>query len=678
MASKTTPVNINGSVFHMAEPAYHVFSDYLKTVKVYFAQHEGKEEIVADLESRMAEHFSEQLSPGKQVILEKDVQKLIEVMGRVEDFAAEEEGVEIEEKTKVRKRFYRDPNHRVIAGVCAGLANYFQLDVRLIRLVFFVSIFFGGLGIWLYGLMWILVPEAQTTAEKEEMAGYRFDLAAIAKDVEEKVKDIKVPKKVGQGIGKFFEALGQAVTTLVKAILKLILFALKLISIFVTPVLILVTVAFTLLMLSLAFHFYPFLIELPLELLANRASFYLFLIGAYVAGLVVLIALISVFMSPLKNRWLFTAGKGVALMSLFLVGGLLAFLGGVDLAPRIESAIKNELRNESKKKVVFEDLPAFKTLFIHHPIREATIVPGEEYKVEFKGNFCKGSFKPEVIGETLRLNRKKILPYNPLCDALGVEVLITVPDFEGLSAWDSSLISIKGFDFDQLNVGLFQHNQLNLGEGSAQNLKAYIEDDSLILGLPFKVKKAHIDAFGHAMAEVWVTDALYARAHNDSVIRYKGTPQTSFSEEMESGVIQFQSFGNLQDINDLPPGTVMEAQDSFNSFYFNDPVRFDHGADEIPDLENELETEIPEVPTPPEATMSDGSENFNFEPLSPLDMIDRLALSQDCKGELKDELQSVYGSWIFSTQLQFPFSESDIRELAVSESCKNKLIEKLY
>ncbi len=673
MASKTTPVSINGAVFHMTESAYQMFSDYLKSVQKHFSKHEGRDEIVTDLESRMAEHFAEGISPGKQVLLKKDIEALIEVMGRVEDFEAEEaqEEKEGESGPKIKKHFYRDPDKRVIAGVCSGLANYFQVDVRLFRLLFFVSIFFGGLGIFAYGLLWIFVAEAQTTAEKEAMTGYKFDLAAIAKDVEGKVKDIKMPEGLDRKIGGIFKGLGQLVTALVEFVLKFILFILKIVSIFVTPILILATVAFTLMMLALAFHLYPYFIQLPLDALTSRASFYLFLMGVYMAGLVVFIALISVFMSPIKKRWLFTAGKGVALISLFLVGGLITALGALDLAPRAREVMQKELNNESKEIQIFDQIPSFDYIYIQHPVRQATVVPGEKYKIEIKSSFCEGLFEPQVIGVTLEIKRKKILPFNPLCEAAGMDVVITAPDFETLSAWDSSVITVKDFDFRVLNLGLYDNNQLHLEGGNAEALNAYISGSSLILGLPFKVKEAYIDAFDNSMVELSVTDSLYGRAYDSSVIRYKGNPRTSFSEEADEGIAKFDSLGNIQGINEVPPTAVIEAENSFDPF----------------GLDNEAEEAFPSDPmAPPDEQMApytDQPSSSYYQEISIIwSELEAMTIPQLCKKELRAALEKAYGDWIFSKEA-FNISQSDLQYLSqktplISTSCVDKITEKIF
>jgi len=57
------------------------------------------------------------------------------------------------------KRLYRNPNGKVIGGVCTGLGDYFEIDYTIIRLVWLFLILFGGLGFLGYLIAWIIIPE---------------------------------------------------------------------------------------------------------------------------------------------------------------------------------------------------------------------------------------------------------------------------------------------------------------------------------------------------------------------------------------------------------------------------------------------------------------------------------------------------------------------------------------
>ena len=183
---KNISINLQGIIFHIEEDGYEQLSRYLASIRTYFSNYEGHEEIVADIELRIAEIFSARLSPGKQVISQEDVQYLIARMGNVTEFeVSEPEEEEIPNyntggaaagaagaagayTAPGTKRLYRDINRKVISGVCAGIANYLNIDVVWIRLFFILFVVLGVLSagisamaaIILYIVLWIAMPES--------------------------------------------------------------------------------------------------------------------------------------------------------------------------------------------------------------------------------------------------------------------------------------------------------------------------------------------------------------------------------------------------------------------------------------------------------------------------------------------------------------------------------------
>ncbi|TXK36765.1 PspC domain-containing protein [Pontibacter qinzhouensis] len=198
---KNISINLQGVLFHIEEDGYELLSRYLDSIKSYFSNYEGHDEIVADIEARMAEIFSARLSPGKQVISLVDVEALITQMGNVTDFEAdpvEEEqhsqstgssyttagetgqatagaGASFYEQTiNGAKKLSRDMSRKMISGVAAGIANYLNIDPLWIRLLFIVLVFgisftttflwhntnfsFSVGGIFIYIGLWIALP----------------------------------------------------------------------------------------------------------------------------------------------------------------------------------------------------------------------------------------------------------------------------------------------------------------------------------------------------------------------------------------------------------------------------------------------------------------------------------------------------------------------------------------
>lgn len=197
--NKTVTINISGIIFHIEEEAFEKLSKYLGTIKGYFSKTDGGNEIMTDIEARIAEMLQAKTSTVKQVVLMADVDSVIETMGRPEEFAGDQsqqnsqmdDEPENETNGPVKKRMFRDPDHKAVAGVCSGIAAYFDMDVVWIRLAMFLLIFFGGVSLWVYIILWIVIPEAKTTAEKLAMRGEKIDINNISKTVKEEAEQLK-------------------------------------------------------------------------------------------------------------------------------------------------------------------------------------------------------------------------------------------------------------------------------------------------------------------------------------------------------------------------------------------------------------------------------------------------------------------------------------------------------
>jgi phage shock protein PspC (stress-responsive transcriptional regulator) len=195
---KTIDINLAGLRFSLDEDAYQRLQAYLRALETQLAQTVGKEEILADIEGRIAELFTVDLNTGKQVINLAEVDAVISTMGAPEDFAGDDaEGgrvagdwqpVGVEESGK--KRLFRDADDRVVGGVASGLAAYFELDPVVVRLLWAASIFLGGLGVWLYLIMWVVVPPARTTADRLRMRGEKVNWKNIQKTVEDELNGV--------------------------------------------------------------------------------------------------------------------------------------------------------------------------------------------------------------------------------------------------------------------------------------------------------------------------------------------------------------------------------------------------------------------------------------------------------------------------------------------------------
>jgi phage shock protein PspC (stress-responsive transcriptional regulator) len=191
---KTLSINISGFVFHIDEDAYEKLHRYLEAIKFHFRGFKGKDEVISDVEARVAEILQQKLSASKEVITMEDVEEVIGILGQPADFAVDDEdeaGAREYVHRAPYKRLYRDPERKWFGGVCSGLGAYFNIDPIWVRLIFFVSNAISGFGLLIYIILWLALPEARTTAERLEMRGEPVNISNIEKSIGDEVHDLK-------------------------------------------------------------------------------------------------------------------------------------------------------------------------------------------------------------------------------------------------------------------------------------------------------------------------------------------------------------------------------------------------------------------------------------------------------------------------------------------------------
>ena len=226
--NKTLNINLAGLIFHIDEDAFKQLERYLDTLKRQFRSTDGGNEIVSDIENRIAELFRERTSDSKEVISLEDVLEVIEIMGQPEDYMDPEEEPQTSTTSNMytgSRRLLRDPDNKVIGGVSSGVAAYFNIDAVWIRLLF-VLLFFTGPGFLIYLVMWIVIPKAKSTAEKLMMRGEPVNISNIQKSIKEEFTDERGEfryRKTRDGIGGFFNELGRFLFDAIRLIIKFII-----------------------------------------------------------------------------------------------------------------------------------------------------------------------------------------------------------------------------------------------------------------------------------------------------------------------------------------------------------------------------------------------------------------------------------------------------------------------
>lgn len=240
--NKTISVNIGGFVFHIEEQAYAELRQYLEAISNGIPLNEGRQEIMSDIEARIAEIFKEALQASKkEVVVAADVKSAINTMGRPEEITDPfQQATDQKENSfsttysRSYKMLYRDGDERILGGVCSGLGHYFGLNPIMFRAAFVIAFVFWGSGLLLYLILLLIIPKAKTTAEKLEMRGRPVNLKEIRKNVEEEFGEIGKNAEAGyknleseiknsnwqQRVNGFFDMLGVLLSRLFKIVAK--------------------------------------------------------------------------------------------------------------------------------------------------------------------------------------------------------------------------------------------------------------------------------------------------------------------------------------------------------------------------------------------------------------------------------------------------------------------------
>lgn len=226
---KVIKVSIGSLAFTVEEDGFLILKGYLDEIQDHYGSGENGKEIVEGIEERMAELFNEKCGTGT-VISAAVVSEVVSILGRPS--AIDEEQGEYRTTggrsnwSKRPRKLYRNPDNKVLGGVCSGLAAYLSLDVLLVRILYFILFLgFSFFGLFVLGgasfmvityiILWIVIPEAKTMEQKYAMYGEQMDLANIHARVESEISRGKQSMKRGyeQGRGAL-NSLGRLISVI--------------------------------------------------------------------------------------------------------------------------------------------------------------------------------------------------------------------------------------------------------------------------------------------------------------------------------------------------------------------------------------------------------------------------------------------------------------------------------
>lgn len=219
---KTISITIAGLIFHMEAGAYARLDSYLAAVRRHFGIYDGSEEILQDIENRIAEIFTARTENSRRAVTGTDVDEVIGQIGTIEDFEDfdGDAGPKTSARSATQKRLYRDPDNSLLGGVAAGVAAYTGIEITITRILFIIFTLIWGASILVYLVLWLLMPVADTPAKKLEMKGEPLTLSGLEKKIKSKMPPgEEVTSSIGRfmhRIAGFFRVVGEAIVAFLR------------------------------------------------------------------------------------------------------------------------------------------------------------------------------------------------------------------------------------------------------------------------------------------------------------------------------------------------------------------------------------------------------------------------------------------------------------------------------
>ena len=329
---KVINITLGSIVFAIEQDAYEALALYLEQIKNTLTDADDAKEVIDDIESAIAEKFIIRKRSEKLAVTSFDVDAVVSEMGSPTDFGDGETGETStpEHTTEPKKRLYRDTDNAVIAGVAAGLARYFDVDPVIVRIIFVVSVFFNGLGILAYIVLWLVVPVAETTAQKYAMRGEKVTVEQITGRVKKKFDEVDTDKlknsaKTTWGglrpfIVKLFEVVGIFTKALVSALRYIVGFvfiiggALSIAGIVSVYSIVLLSDRILL----------PVDAQTAVETMLSSTLGVVAISASFVMSFIPLLVIILIGGSLVAKRNMFTVSKGITLAVVWIVAVVLA------------------------------------------------------------------------------------------------------------------------------------------------------------------------------------------------------------------------------------------------------------------------------------------------------------------------------------------------------------------
>jgi phage shock protein PspC (stress-responsive transcriptional regulator) len=565
---KALQITIAGTLFTIEEDAYQKLDAYLQSIKKYFSSYPDNEEILKDIEARIAERLMESIESTHNIVTIEGVTSVIAAMGTVNDFAqattAQTETPNTDTSTNTNptptqsivpytqgpaKKLYRNPDDVVVAGVASGLAVYFGIDPLIIRVLFVILTFVtSGAMILIYIIFALIIPKAETPAEKIQMTGGPMTLNSFRDTVNKNTQDlVGKDAPIRNWLNKIFNVFGIIVRGGVKILIGVIGIGLVIGSI-------IALIGFTFAFINLILNITPH-VDFPIIQVISGPAYYSLVTLGYILVFVPLIVIAAIGLSLIRRKIFFNRQSVLGLGALWVIA--LLFAGTLSIRYVPEAAAK--LRALPQYQTISQtdtNLAGFNKLEVHG-IHSVILKQDTTYSITQNGRKVDiDQVQFDVRDNTLIVNHK---PSERICFICSgndrVEITIAMPDISSIETHGS--VSLKAQDITTESLSLSTHgvstvdieviaptvvveqsaaSQVTLS-GTSPVLRVTTSGVSRFNGKDFKTRVGTVEASENSYIIINASDSLDAIAAGVSEVIYYGTPKVD-GNESENAHIQ--------------------------------------------------------------------------------------------------------------------------------------------
>lgn len=533
--NKVITINLNGNAFQLEEEGYSKLREYLRVAGEHLSVDPDKDEIMSDIEQAVADKCRKCINANKNIVTDKEIDDIIKEMGPVESTNEKQNGEETENNGSSRpKKLFRNTDDAILGGVASGLGAYLGIDKVWVRLFFIVITLLGGYGALFYAILWLLVPEAKTSADKINMRGDKINVASLEKTVKEKVQEIK--EKDNGFLKRFFRGLGKLIYVFIKILVRIVGF-------FWFLAFAIAAIALTAGVVAVALNINTLNVDMPIRSILSGWEFYLSLFTAYFLALVPLLFLMFAGQTIMFFRNTFNKAISLGLLAVWVV----SIIFGGALALRVTPKIANGINESPQFRTVTKtyELKDFQSVSVWD-MNTVSVVQGKEFRITATG-------REYFLDRLTVVNDNGVLKIDSddkfrLClfcfHPHDTRIEVTMPIIASLSASDASTLTADNISGKDLEISVSDASKITLLgtnwktvtgkvndasrleiQGIADNMTLDIKDASRFQGSDFVVKTATITAHDASRAEVNVTKTLKATLSDASRVYYYGTPK---------------------------------------------------------------------------------------------------------------------------------------------------------